>query len=48
MVEPPGRGDPIPAPFGRQLGEVVFVDGRLKVTRESVCRDVQLAGVSCP
>lgn len=37
-----------PQAFGQQFGEVVFLDGRWKVTRESVCRDVQLAGVSCP
>jgi hypothetical protein len=37
-----------PDAFGQQFGEVVFVDGRWKITRESVCRDVQLAGVSCP
>jgi hypothetical protein len=37
-----------PQAFGQQFGEVVFVDGRWKITRESVCRDVQLAGVSCP
>ena len=37
-----------PQAFGQQFGEVVFVDGRWKVTRESVCRDMQLAGVSCP
>jgi hypothetical protein len=37
-----------PQAFGQQPGEVVFVDGRWKITRESVCRDVQLAGVSCP
>ncbi|MGH9229337.1 MAG: hypothetical protein ACRD07_11550 [Acidimicrobiales bacterium] len=37
-----------PQAFGRQFGEVVFVDGRWKLTRESVCRDVRLAGVSCP
>jgi hypothetical protein len=37
-----------PQAFGEQFGEVVFVDGRWKLTRESVCREVQLAGVSCP
>lgn len=37
-----------PQAFGQQFGEVVFVDGRWKLTRDSVCRDVQLAGVSCP
>jgi hypothetical protein len=31
-----------------QLGEVVFVDGRWKLTRAGVCRDIGLAGVSCP
>lgn len=34
--------------FGQQFGEVVFVDGRWKLTREGVCRDVQRAGVTCP
>lgn len=37
-----------PQAFGQQFGEVVFVDGTWKLTRESVCREVQLAGVSCP
>ena len=37
-----------PQAFGQQFGEVVFVDGRWKLTRESVCQSVQLAGVSCP
>jgi hypothetical protein len=37
-----------PQPFGQQFGEVVLVDGTWKLTRESVCRDVQLAGVTCP
>jgi hypothetical protein len=37
-----------PQAFGQQFGEVVFVDGRWKITRESVCRDVQLAGITCP
>jgi hypothetical protein len=37
-----------PDGVGRQFGEVVFVDGRWKLTRESVCRDVQLAGITCP
>jgi hypothetical protein len=31
-----------------QLGEVVFVDGRWKLTRAGVCRDIGLAGVTCP
>jgi hypothetical protein len=34
--------------FGQQFGEVVFVDGRWKLTREGVCRDIQRAGVTCP
>lgn len=34
--------------FGLQFGEVVLVDGSWKLTREGVCRDVQLAGISCP
>jgi hypothetical protein len=33
---------------GPQFGEVVLIDGRWKLTREGVCRDVQLAGVQCP
>jgi hypothetical protein len=37
-----------PDGVGQQFGEVVFVDGRWKLTRESVCRDVQLAGITCP
>jgi hypothetical protein len=37
-----------PQAFGQQFGEVVFVHGRWKLTRESVCRNVQLAGVTCP
>lgn len=37
-----------PQALGQEFGEVVFVDGRWKLTRESVCRDVQLAGVTCP
>jgi hypothetical protein len=45
MTEIPGYP---PEGVGRQFGEAVFVDGRWKLTRESVCRDVQLAGVSCP
>ena len=34
--------------FGQQFGDVVFVDGRWKLTREGVCRDIQRAGVTCP
>jgi hypothetical protein len=37
-----------PDGVGQQFGEVVFVDGSWKITRESVCRDVQLAGITCP
>jgi hypothetical protein len=37
-----------PDGVGQQFGEVVLVDGRWKITRESVCRDVQLAGITCP
>jgi hypothetical protein len=37
-----------PQAFGLQYGEVVLVDGSWKLSRESVCRDVQLAGISCP
>jgi len=33
---------------GPKLGEVNFVDGRWKLSRGDVCRDVQLAAVSCP
>jgi hypothetical protein len=34
--------------FGKQFGDVVVADGRWKLSRESVCRDVQRAGVTCP
>jgi hypothetical protein len=34
--------------FNGRLGEVVLVDGQWKLTRETVCRDVQLAAVTCP
>lgn len=44
-TEVPGYG---PQAFGPQFGEVVLVDGEWKLTRESVCRDVQRAGVTCP
>jgi hypothetical protein len=37
-----------PQAFGLQFGEVFLVDGRWKLARESVCRDVQLAGITCP
>jgi hypothetical protein len=37
-----------PDGVGQQFGEVVLVDGAWKITRESVCRDVQLAGITCP
>ena len=37
-----------PDGVGQQFGEVVLVDGKWKITRESVCRDVQLAGITCP
>jgi hypothetical protein len=40
-IELPGRT------LGPEYGEVVFVDGRWKVTRASVCQAVSLAGVSC-
>jgi hypothetical protein len=33
---------------GPKLGEVNFVDGRWKLSRADVCRDVQLAAVTCP
>ena len=34
--------------FGTRTGEAVFVDGQWKVTRSTVCADLQLAGVTCP
>ena len=37
-----------PRAFGLQYGEVVLVDGTWRLARESVCRDVQLAGITCP
>jgi len=37
-----------PQAFDRQFGEVVLVEGSWKLARESVCRDVQLAGITCP
>jgi hypothetical protein len=40
-IELPGRT------INNEFGEVVFVDGRWKVTRASVCQAVSLAGVSC-
>jgi hypothetical protein len=40
-TELPGRS------INNEYGEVVFVDGRWKVTRASVCQAVSLAGVSC-
>lgn len=34
--------------FPNRFAEHVFVDGRWKLTRESLCRDISLAGVVCP
>lgn len=34
--------------FGDRLGEAVLVDGAWKVTRATVCRDITLAGATCP
>jgi len=34
--------------FGNRIGKAVFVDGRWKVARETICADLSLAGVTCP
>jgi hypothetical protein len=34
--------------FTGRLGEAVLVDGQWKVTRETMCRDISMAGVTCP
>ena len=34
--------------FTNRFAEYVLVDGTWKETRESLCRDIALAGVTCP
>jgi len=34
--------------FTSRIGNAIFVDGRWKVARATVCTDLSLAGVTCP